>query len=507
MPSFVRADAGVSSSCALVRVISIAIALTATVPALAQFPLQSTLIKEATVLVGDGTALAGASVVITGEKITAVGAGARGGMLTATIPATGKFITPGLIDAWSTLGLQSADLARSPLARAADAFDRYDRHEIDAALRQGVTMAFLPARSLSAAGGLGAIVHLSDSTDEVFIEVEAALCGGLGADWRQSALQRVRSAAEFRKQWLDAKQYRKSLEDYEQDLKEYEERVKKRAEENKDGKKDDKKDEKKDEKPDEKREEAPPPPSPTPRPDRPRPPRPRPGQPPRGERRPAQPETAPDAARRDEKKDDLKKPAEPQRDRGKETLLRGIDGKLTVRIEAHRPEDILNALDIAREFNLALVIEGGSGAHLVADRLVAANVPVVLSPAPPSMTFGDGPHRYDAPGLAAKLARAGVRVCFGSGPARADSAAARNLVLLAAQAAGAGMDSDQALRAITGGAAELLGIAGDYGTVAAGRYADLVVWSDHPFTPGARVERVFVRGKEVYREKAGEDAE
>lgn len=473
----------------------------------AQFPMRTTVIVDATVLVGDGSSLEGASIVVTGEKITAVGAGAKGGLLATRVPAAGKYVTPGLIDAWSTLATRGNDQARSPTARAADAFDRYARDEVDAALRNGVTMAFIPARALSGIGGVGSIVRYGAVSDENWIvRAEAAINAGLGQDRRLGALPRVKAAAEFRKQWLDARQYRKSLEIYEEDLKEYEERIAKRLAEGKDGKKEEVKDEKKDEPKEEDKPAEPPPP--TPRPDRPRPPRPRPNQPPRGGERPSPRVDQPSAApARDEKKDDLKKPTEPQKDRGKELLLRGIDGELVVRVEAHRPEDILNAIEVAEEFNLALMLEGASGGHRLADRLARARIPVVLSPGPPTMMFDPGPARDHVPGLAAKLANAGVTVCFGSGPAAAETATGRHLALLAAQAVGEGMDPGQALRAITGGAAELLGIAGDYGTVAVGRYADLVVWSDHPLSPSAVVERVYVHGKEVYRADASKPAE
>jgi imidazolonepropionase-like amidohydrolase len=75
----------------------------------------------------------------------------------------------------------------------------------------------------------------------------------------------------------------------------------------------------------------------------------------------------------------------------------------------------------------------------------------------------------------------------------------RHLALAAARLVGAGqIDEDRALRTITADAAEVLGVADQIGRIAPGLAADLVVWSDHPFSPGARVERVFVRGREVY---------
>ena len=72
-----------------------------------------------------------------------------------------------------------------------------------------------------------------------------------------------------------------------------------------------------------------------------------------------------------------RKPKAPPPDRKSELLLRVIDGELPLRVEVHRPEDIFNVLEVSREFNLRLIIEGGSGAHLLAEKLAEADVTVI----------------------------------------------------------------------------------------------------------------------------------
>ena len=71
--------------------------------------------------------------------------------------------------------------------------------------------------------------------------------------------------------------------------------------------------------------------------------------------------------------------------------------------------------------------------------------------------------------------------------------------LRAALAAGCGFGADVALEALTAGAARLLGVEQEIGRLEPGLKADLVIWSDHPFAPGARVEQVYIDGREVYR--------
>jgi imidazolonepropionase-like amidohydrolase len=76
------------------------------------------------------------------------------------------------------------------------------------------------------------------------------------------------------------------------------------------------------------------------------------------------------------------------------------------------------------------------------------------------------------------------------------------LALRAARAVSHGFDKDAAFEALTGGAARLLGVEKQIGRLKKGLRGDVVIWSDHPFAPGAKVERVFVGGREVFRADA-----
>jgi imidazolonepropionase-like amidohydrolase len=175
-----------------------------------------------------------------------------------------------------------------------------------------------------------------------------------------------------------------------------------------------------------------------------------------------------------------------------------LNGELRLRLEAHEPADILNALDLAREFKLALTIDGGTGAHLVADDLARAGVPLAFAPIMESVAYTGGPGRYAAGNAPALLQGAGMRFCFGSG-VLPTTVSSPQLAVRVARAEGNGYHVADAVTLVTSEAARFLGVEKDIGRLAPEMNADIVVWSDHPFAPGARVVRVFVGGRQVYR--------
>ena len=93
----------------------------------------------------------------------------------------------------------------------------------------------------------------------------------------------------------------------------------------------------------------------------------------------------------------------------------------------------------------------------------------------------------------ARLAHRGVSVALASAGTRRD---ALTTALLAVEH---GLDPDAAFRALTSTPAETYGVGEQIGSIAAGRDADIVIWTDDPFSLRGRVERVFIDGEEVFR--------
>lgn len=159
-------------------------------------------------------------------------------------------------------------------------------------------------------------------------------------------------------------------------------------------------------------------------------------------------------------------------------------------VMASRRSDIENALRLAAEFQFTMVLVGGEEAWQVAEQLRAQNVTVVLDP------MVDIPE-YDAPSPrldnAALLHQAGVTIVLSP----FDTHNARNIRQSAGNAIGNGLPWDAALRAVTVNAARAAGVADRYGTIEAGRVANIVVWSGDPFDFAAGADAVLIRGRQV----------
>jgi hypothetical protein len=437
-----------------------------------------------TVLTGAGGTIQPGAVAFSEGKITAVGREASAGLLGRRIDVRGMYVTPGFVDVYTTLGLPVTAGPGSPTAHAADGYDRYALDELRGAWRDGVTTIYVPARAATGIGGYGAVIRVG--AEEPVLRREAALCANSAA---AGPLARAKAFEELRRRFQAARDYRTAWDDYREALKEYEDKLGKQGGDKAASQPAARGEERGDEKRagqekgggERRRREPPPDKAPPPA-----------GRPPEADKKPEPPAAQP------KKDDEPKKPQEPNLDRGLEALLRVLNGEVRLRLEAHEPADILNALDLAREFRLALIIDGGTGAHLVADDLARAGVPLAYAPVMESVSYTGGPGRYAVANAAAQLQESGIRLCFGSGVLPATMSSPQ-LALRVARAQGHGYQAADAVSLVTSEAARFLGVEKDVGRLAPEMNADIVVWSDHPFAPGARVVRVFVGGRQVYR--------
>lgn len=434
--------------------------------------LRPLVIKDARVISG-GREISQASIKISGSTIEQVRPGIKTGFLTRTIDAAGKTVTPGLIDCWSSLGLDWGGLgAANVTALSLDAFDRYARDQMLEALSQGVTTVFVGPPSADGLRGMGSVVRvtpLGTLEDRTMIS-EAALCATVGVSSGAGPIARVMAVQDLRKKLRTAKEHREAKEDYEEDLEEYEKKLQVRRE------KEEKEAEAGEEGGETEEQES--------------------GKPKAAEEGEKDKGKENDKAKGDKKdKDEIKKPSEPARDPQSDLLLRVLDGELPLRIEAHRPEDILNVLAVAEEFSIKVILVGASGGHLVADEIVAADIPVILGGTVRTAEFENDAYRYHSPRNAAKLADAGVEVYISGG---GGAASTRFVALNASLAVGHGLDRAVARSSITHEAARLLGIDNRVGRIKPGMEADLVIWSGDPFSPEAKVDKVLIGGVVVY---------
>ena len=182
--------------------------------------------------------------------------------------------------------------------------------------------------------------------------------------------------------------------------------------------------------------------------------------------------------------------------------------RVPVVMTANTQREIERALDLAREFNLRAVIAGGQEAHLVATRLKAEDVPVLLSvdfPRAPGTRSPDADpeplrvlrDRVEAPRSPALLADAGVRVALQSGGGYG------RFLENVQRAVESGLSRDQAIRALTLAPAQILGVADRVGSIETGKVANLTLVRGDAFARGARVAQLFVDGQPVEVRAAG----
>lgn len=179
-----------------------------------------------------------------------------------------------------------------------------------------------------------------------------------------------------------------------------------------------------------------------------------------------------------------------------EALIPVVTGRLPMLIDADRASDIDAALRLSKEFGFKLMIAGGAEAWQVADRLKAANVPVLTG------AMNNIPGSFSTLGArqenVALLRRAGVRVAIiGNGAGDEEGFNVRNLRFEAGNAVAYGATWDEALRAVTLAPAEMFGIGDRVGSLATGKDANVVVWSGDPFEFLTEADQVFIRGKSV----------
>ncbi len=138
------------------------------------------------------------------------------------------------------------------------------------------------------------------------------------------------------------------------------------------------------------------------------------------------------------------------------------------------------------------VIVGGEQGYRVAGEIAERQIPVILENVLyPTSDRDDPVHaRWANAGI---LHAAGVKVAFAVDGVEH----ARNLPYHAAKAAAFGLPKEEALRAVTLNAAEILGLGHEMGSIDVGKRADLIVTDGDPLQIVTHVERAIIGGRDV----------
>ncbi|MEM7675109.1 MAG: amidohydrolase family protein [Myxococcota bacterium] len=191
-------------------------------------------------------------------------------------------------------------------------------------------------------------------------------------------------------------------------------------------------------------------------------------------------------------------PKRRNRDLGMETLVDVMAGKIKVHIHCYRADEMLQMLALGRELGFKVSsFHHATDAYKIADVLAAEKVGASVW----SDWWGFKMEAYDGVEENAAIVAAigGLAIIHSDSPIgvqRLNVDAAK--ALHAGRRAGLKLSEDEALKWVTLNPATVLGIEDRAGSIQKGKMADLVVWDGHPLSIYARPQQVYIDGVAVF---------
>jgi len=182
----------------------------------------------------------------------------------------------------------------------------------------------------------------------------------------------------------------------------------------------------------------------------------------------------------------------PDVDLGLETMAGVLGGTVPLLVTADRAHDIASALRVAEEFGVRVVLDSAAEGYLLADRIKAAGVPVIVHPTM-RRAGGGGETENLSFENAATLRAAGIPIALQSGY---ESYVPKTRVVLfeAGLASVHGLTFEQALAAVTIDAATIIGVADRVGSLAVGKDGDVAIYDGDPFEYTTHCTGVVIDG-------------
>ena len=412
-------------------------------------PSKPTLLKNATLLIGNGERIDNGSVLLQDGKIVAVGTELSAPDGAEIIDAAGKWVTPGIIDVHSHLGVYpSPGLVASEDGNemvAPDTAYAWAEHAVwpqdpqfPLALAGGVTSLHILPGSANLFGGRSVTLkNVPGRTvqEMKFPDAPHGLKMACGENPKRTygekggPMTRMGNVAGYRKSWSEAEKYRQDWQAYEDAL-------------------------------------------------------------------------AAAGGNADAVAD--KKPA---RDLRLETLAGVLKGEILIQNHCYRAEEMALMIDIAKEFNFRIAtFHHAVEAYKVADLLAENNICAAVwadwwgfKHEAFDMVFENAAYVDKATASVEvdgkteqRIGCAIIHSDSALGIQRLNQEAAK--AMAAGQRAGLAIDEAKAIRWLTSNAAKAIGIADKVGTLEVGKMADVVLWDRNPFSVYAHAEKVFIDG-------------
>ncbi|MBQ6012997.1 MAG: amidohydrolase [Firmicutes bacterium] len=178
-----------------------------------------------------------------------------------------------------------------------------------------------------------------------------------------------------------------------------------------------------------------------------------------------------------------------------EAMIPVLEGKIPLKAHAHRADDILTSIRVAKEFGVKITLDHCTEGHLIVDELVEEGWPCFVGP-----TFGGkskielSNKTFDTPRI---LNENGLCVSIITD---APVIPLEYLPMCAGLAVNAGLKEEEAWKAITINPANSTGIGDRVGSLEPGKDGDVVIWTGNPMRElGAMAETTIIEGKVVYQ--------
>ena len=167
--------------------------------------------------------------------------------------------------------------------------------------------------------------------------------------------------------------------------------------------------------------------------------------------------------------------------------------EIPLKAHAHRTDDILTAVRIAKEFGLRMTLDHCSEGHLILEELKEAGFPAIVGPDMASR------NKIEVKNMAFKTAG----LMSGQGILTAVTtdhpvSMIQFLPICAGLAVKEGMLPEEGLRAITISAAKICGVDDRVGSLAVGKDGDVVIFDGNPMEVFTRTLCTIIEGKIVY---------
>jgi imidazolonepropionase-like amidohydrolase len=179
-----------------------------------------------------------------------------------------------------------------------------------------------------------------------------------------------------------------------------------------------------------------------------------------------------------------------------ESLIPFVVFKEPIHVKANNVRQIEAAAKWSTKHDLNIVIVGGADAWRIPEILIEKNIPVILLGVQntPRRRFEPIHTPYKVPAM---LQKAGVHFCISLDPGYPMDGHVRTLPDEAMRAASWGLTKDQALRAITLSAAEILGVDEKIGSLDLGKDATFFISDNEPLTQSNHPIKAYIQGREI----------